>query len=199
MSARDDAVRAVLADVLVVSDVDSGKLSDAHERTTCGSRRDADRPGKRRWALRGLETRASLPVICQAARALVSGALEDWQTRALRELGVKSGEYNDATAFQRELLLARWLCLMATDPLQRTGFEQGAHGHGGATRNNPPPVRKHERGHPMSAGTGTTRVVTIRPLNVDAGHVEVLAQVDPEYSGTGTARSWRWPWRRCCS
>ena len=29
MSARDDAVRAVLADVLVVSDVDSGKLSDA--------------------------------------------------------------------------------------------------------------------------------------------------------------------------
>ena len=53
MSARDDAVRAVLADVLVVSDVDSGKLSDAHERTTCGSRRDADRPGKRRRALRG--------------------------------------------------------------------------------------------------------------------------------------------------
>ena len=33
----------------------------------------------------------------------------------------------------------------------------------------------------MSAetGTGTTRVVTIRPLDVDAGHVEVLAQVDP--------------------
>ena len=59
MSARDDAVRAVLADVLVVSDVDSGKLSDAHERTACGSRRDADRPGKRRRALRRLETRAS--------------------------------------------------------------------------------------------------------------------------------------------
>ena len=34
----------------------------------------------------------------------------------------------------------------------------------------------------MSAetGTGTTRVVTIRPLDVDGGLVEVLAQVDPE-------------------
>ena len=32
----------------------------------------------------------------------------------------------------------------------------------------------------MSAGIGTTRVVTIRPLDVDAGIVEVRALVDPE-------------------